>query len=64
MNLIVSMYTTVFKLYKMLSNIHLLRLSLYVDKIIGDRQCGFRCNRSITVQDMLHQSDTREKTEI
>jgi hypothetical protein len=34
----------------MLSNIHLSRLSPYVDEIIGDHQCGFRRNRSTTDQ--------------
>jgi len=32
--------------YKVLSNILLTRLSLYVDEIIGDHQWGFRRNRS------------------
>ncbi|KAJ4451753.1 hypothetical protein ANN_03224 [Periplaneta americana] len=32
--------------YKILSNILLRRLTPYVDKIIGDHQCGFRRNRS------------------
>jgi hypothetical protein len=32
--------------YKMPSNILLPRLSRYIDKIIGDHQCGFRRNRS------------------
>jgi hypothetical protein len=36
--------------YKMLSNILLSRLSPYIDEIIGDHQCGFRCNRSTTDQ--------------
>jgi hypothetical protein len=36
--------------YKMLSNILLSRLSTYVDEIIGDYLCGFRCNRSATDQ--------------
>jgi hypothetical protein len=31
--------------YKMLSNILVSRLTPYVDKIIGDDQCGFRHNR-------------------
>ena len=31
--------------YKILSNIILGRLNLYVDEIIGDYQCGFRRNR-------------------
>jgi hypothetical protein len=34
--------------YKILSNILLSRLSPYVDKIIGDHQCGFGRNKSIT----------------
>jgi hypothetical protein len=36
--------------YKILSNILLSRLVPYIDEIIGDHQCGFRCNRSITDQ--------------
>jgi hypothetical protein len=36
--------------YKMLSNIRLSRLSPYVDEIIGDHQCGFQRDRSITDQ--------------
>jgi hypothetical protein len=36
--------------YKILSNIVLSRLGPYIDKIIGDHQCGFRCNRSTTDQ--------------
>jgi hypothetical protein len=36
--------------YKILSNILLLRLSPYIDEIIGDYQCGFRRNRSTTDQ--------------
>jgi hypothetical protein len=31
--------------YKMLSNILPSRQILYADEIIGDHQCGFRCNR-------------------
>jgi hypothetical protein len=34
--------------YKMLMNILLSRLGLYIDEIIGDHQCGFRRNRSTT----------------
>jgi hypothetical protein len=34
----------------MLSNILLSRLTPYVDKIIGDHLCGFRCSRSTTDQ--------------
>jgi hypothetical protein len=36
--------------YKILSKIHLSRLSPYVDEIIGDHQCWFRRNRSTTDQ--------------
>jgi hypothetical protein len=36
--------------YKMLYNILLTKLSLYIDEIIGDYQCGIRCNRSIIDQ--------------
>jgi hypothetical protein len=36
--------------YKILTNILLSRLTPYADEIIGDHQCGFRCNRSTTVQ--------------
>jgi hypothetical protein len=32
--------------YKILSNILLVRLTPCVNKVIGDHQCGFRCNRS------------------
>jgi hypothetical protein len=32
--------------YKTLSNILLSRVTPYADEIIGDHQCGFRCNRS------------------
>ena len=32
--------------YKILSNIILGRLTPYVDEIIRDHQCGFKCNRS------------------
>ena len=34
--------------YKILSNILLWRLPPYAEEIIGDHQCGFRCNRSTT----------------
>jgi hypothetical protein len=34
--------------FKILSNILLSRLSPYMDEIIGDHQCGFRCDRSTT----------------
>jgi hypothetical protein len=36
--------------YKILSIILLSRLIPYADEIIGDHQCGFRCNRSKTDQ--------------
>jgi hypothetical protein len=36
--------------YKILSNILLARLTPYAEEIIGDRQCGFRRNRSTTDQ--------------
>jgi hypothetical protein len=36
--------------YKILSNILLSRLTPYVDEIIGNHQCVFRCNRSTTDQ--------------
>jgi hypothetical protein len=36
--------------YKILSNILLARLPPYADEIIGDHQCGFWCNRSMTDQ--------------
>jgi hypothetical protein len=35
---------------KILSNILLSRLSLYIEGIIGDHRRGFRCNRSTTDQ--------------
>jgi len=34
--------------YNILSNILLSRLTQYAEEIIGDHQCGFRCNRSTT----------------
>jgi hypothetical protein len=37
-------------LYNILSNILLSRLVPFIDKIIGDHQCGFRRNRSTTDQ--------------
>jgi hypothetical protein len=39
--------------YKILFNILLSRLSLYIDRIIGDHQWGFRCNRSTIIR-FLH----------
>jgi hypothetical protein len=44
--------------YKILSNILLARLTPYINEIIGDHQCGFRCNRPTR---FLHSTDTREK---
>jgi len=35
-------------MYKILSNMLLSRLTPYAVEIIGDYQCGSRCNRSIT----------------
>jgi hypothetical protein len=42
--------------YKILSNILLSRLTPYAEEIIGDHQCGFRCNRSATdhIYSMCH----------
>jgi hypothetical protein len=39
--------------YKILSNILLARLTLYVNEIIGDNHCGFRRNRS-TMDQILY----------
>jgi hypothetical protein len=36
--------------YKILSNILLLRLSPFIDEIIGNHQCGFQHNSSTTDQ--------------
>jgi hypothetical protein len=36
--------------YKTVSNIRLSKLTPYVDEIIGDRQCGFRRNRSTIIK--------------
>jgi hypothetical protein len=36
--------------YKILSNILLSKLGLYIGEIIGDHQCGFQHNRSTTEQ--------------
>jgi hypothetical protein len=35
----------------------LLWLDPYIDEIIGNHQRGFRCDRSITDQILLHSSD-------
>jgi len=34
--------------YKIFSNILFSRLIPYAEEVIGDHQCGFRCNRSTT----------------
>jgi hypothetical protein len=36
--------------YRILSNILLARLTPYAEEIIGDHQCGYRLNRSMTIQ--------------
>jgi hypothetical protein len=36
--------------YRILSNILLARLTSYVNEVIGNHQCGFRCNRPTTDQ--------------
>jgi hypothetical protein len=36
--------------YKIVINILLSRLSPYIDEMVGDHQCGFRCNRSTSDQ--------------
>jgi hypothetical protein len=42
--------------YRILSSIHLPRLTPYVIEIIGNHQCRFHCNRSVTDQIFyLHQ---------
>jgi hypothetical protein len=43
--------------YNILWNIHISRLSPYIDEIIGDDHCGFRCKRS----EFLSSSHTEEK---
>jgi hypothetical protein len=43
----ISLFSTA---YKILSSILLARLTLYVNEVIGDHQCGFRRNRSIMDQ--------------
>jgi hypothetical protein len=46
--------------YKILSNILLARLTLYVNEIIGDHQCGFRHNRS-TMDQIFYIREILEK---
>jgi hypothetical protein len=48
--------------YKIVSSI-LSRLSPYIDEIIGDRQCGFRRNRSTTDQILCIRQILEEKWE-
>jgi hypothetical protein len=47
----------------MLSNILLARLTPYVNEIIGDHQCGFRCNKSSTDQIFYIQQILEKKWE-
>jgi hypothetical protein len=47
--------------YKNLCNILLARLTLYVNEIIGDHQCGFHHNRSTTDQIFYIQQILQEK---
>jgi hypothetical protein len=47
-------------LYKILSNILPSRLSPFIDKIIGDHQCGFRRNRS-TIDQIFYFRQILEK---
>jgi hypothetical protein len=47
--------------YKILPKNFLSRLIPYIDKIIGNHQCGFSHNRTATDQIFLHPSDTVEK---
>jgi hypothetical protein len=39
-----------YQLHTFFSNVLVSRLSLYIDKITGDHQCGFRRNRSTADQ--------------
>jgi hypothetical protein len=48
--LISNYYLDLINLIKISSNILLSRLVPYIDEIIGNRQCGFRRNRSTTDQ--------------
>ena len=50
--------------YQISSNILLSRLTPYAEEIIGDHQCGFRCNRSTVIIDsIVNLSNTWEKWE-
>jgi hypothetical protein len=49
--------------YKISSNILLTRLTPYADEIIGDHQCGFRCNRSVADQIFYIQQILEKKWE-
>ena len=54
--------------YKILSNILLSRLTPYAEEIIGDHQCGFRCNRSTTdhifyIRQILDKENAYEEAE-
>jgi hypothetical protein len=49
--------------YKILSNILLVRLTPYVNEIIGDHQCGFRRNRTTTDQIFYIQQILEKKWE-
>jgi hypothetical protein len=49
--------------YKILSNILLTRLTLYVNGVTGDHQCGFCCNRSTTDQIFYIQQILEKKWE-
>jgi hypothetical protein len=49
--------------HKILSNIFLARLTPYVNEVIGDHQCGFRCNRSTTDQIFYIQQILEKKWE-
>jgi hypothetical protein len=50
--------------YKILYNILLFRLTPYVDEIIRDHQCGFRCNRSTTDQIFCIRQILEKKMEV
>jgi hypothetical protein len=47
----------------MLSNILLARLTPYADEIIGDHQCGLRCNRS-TIDQIFYIQQILEKKRV